>query len=91
MQLTIKPEHERIIEDRLRTGAFQSADEVVGRALELLAEHEQQEHERVESLRRDLLVGVQQAERGECTPWDKDAFLKRMHQEHDERRQEKAR
>ncbi len=85
MQLTIKPKHQQIIEATLRTGRFQSADQVVEHALELLRDFDRTEAERVDALRRDINVAIDQADRGECTPWNKDAFLARMHKEHEER------
>jgi len=36
MPITLQPEHERLVSEALRSGAYQNSDEVVGRALELL-------------------------------------------------------
>jgi Arc/MetJ-type ribon-helix-helix transcriptional regulator len=36
MTITIRAEHEQLIAQALRTGGYQSADEVIGRALEVL-------------------------------------------------------
>ena len=36
MPITLRPEHEQLIAEALRSGAYQSPDEVIKRALELL-------------------------------------------------------
>jgi antitoxin ParD1/3/4 len=36
MPITLHPEHERLITEALRSGAYQNSDEVIKRALELL-------------------------------------------------------
>lgn len=36
MQITIRPEHEELISQVLDSGAYENADEVIGRALEVL-------------------------------------------------------
>jgi Arc/MetJ-type ribon-helix-helix transcriptional regulator len=34
--ITLRPEHERLITEAMRTGAYQNPDDVIGRALEML-------------------------------------------------------
>jgi antitoxin ParD1/3/4 len=36
MPMTLQPEHERLVAEALRSGAYQSTDEVIQQALELL-------------------------------------------------------
>ena len=40
MPITLRPEHEQLIAEALRSGAYQSPDEVIKRALELLHERD---------------------------------------------------
>ncbi len=40
MRITLRPEHERLIAEALRCGTYQSPDEVIKRALELLRERD---------------------------------------------------
>jgi antitoxin ParD1/3/4 len=40
MTITLRPEHEQLIAEVLRSGAYHDANEVIERALELLHEHE---------------------------------------------------
>lgn len=36
MTITLRPEHEKVIAQAIQSGAYQSPDEVIGRALEVL-------------------------------------------------------
>ncbi len=40
MPITLRPEHERLIDEALRSGAYQSPEEVIKRALELLRDRD---------------------------------------------------
>ena len=42
MEITLSRENQKLVEDRLRRGQFRSADEMIGRALRLLEEQEQE-------------------------------------------------
>jgi len=42
MNIILKPEQARFIDDQLQTGRYQTAEQVIDQALELLAECEQQ-------------------------------------------------
>jgi antitoxin ParD1/3/4 len=40
MPITLRPEHERLISEALRSGAYENPDEVIKRALELLRDRD---------------------------------------------------
>jgi antitoxin ParD1/3/4 len=40
MTISLRPEHEKLIDEVLRSGSYHDATEVIERALELLREHE---------------------------------------------------
>lgn len=42
MEITLSRENQKLVEDRLRRREFRSADEMIGRALRLLVEQEQE-------------------------------------------------
>ncbi len=66
MPITLRPEHEQLIAEALRSGAYQSPDEVIKRALELL-------HERdtwVAENRAKIEEGYAAAQRGELIDSD---------------------
>jgi len=63
------------INAQIHSGRFNNASEVVRTALRMLEEHEQ----KVESLRSALIEGE---ESGVAEKFDKDQFLKTMHEKH---------
>ena len=65
----------RFVDSQLEQGRYGSASEVVRAGLRLLEEHEA----KVEALRRALIKGE---ESGPPTPFDSEAFLKRMREKH---------
>ncbi|MGH2615214.1 MAG: type II toxin-antitoxin system ParD family antitoxin [Thermomicrobiales bacterium] len=60
MNVSLTPELEALIRQRVESGRYSDANEVVEEALRLLKEREQLEH-----LRGLLAVGLEQAQRGE--------------------------
>ena len=66
MSVSLTPELEQLINDKVKTGLYQTASEVIREGLRLLRERDQ----RVEALRRDVRAGFEAAERGEFTEYD---------------------
>lgn len=66
MNLSLTPELEQLVSDKVKTGMYQTASEVVREGLRLLRERDQ----RLESLRRDVRAGFEAVERGEFTEYD---------------------
>lgn len=60
MNVTLTPQLEAMIRERVASGRYSDASEVVGEALRLL-----EERERLDHLRSLLAVGMEQAKRGE--------------------------
>lgn len=78
MNVSLTPELENLITERVRSGAYGSASEVVRAALRLLARQDAEHDARLARLRGDLRVGVEQARRGEVSAVDFDAMLGRL-------------
>ena len=72
MPIILGPEHEQIIAEALRSGAYQSPDEVIKRALELLHERDTWLAEN----RAKIEEGYAAAQRGDLT--DSDQVRARM-------------
>ncbi len=66
MNISLTPELERLVNDKVSTGFYQIASEVVREGLRLLRERDQ----RMEALRRDVGAGFEAVERGEFTDFD---------------------
>ena len=66
MNISLTPELERLVNDKVQTGMYQTASEVVREGLRLLRERDQ----RLEALRRDVRAGFEAVERGEYSDFD---------------------
>jgi antitoxin ParD1/3/4 len=66
MNISLTPELEQFVNDRVKTGMYQTASEVVHEGLRLLSERDQ----RLEALRRDVGAGFQAVDRGEYSDLD---------------------
>lgn len=66
MTITLKPEHEQLIAEVLRSGVYHNPEEVIERALELLHEHESWLAEN----RAKIAEGYAAAQRGELIEGD---------------------
>ena len=65
MSFPLPPEFERAVLDRVRSGQFASPEDVLATMLELLEEREAEYETKLEELRRDIRIGLDQLDRGE--------------------------
>jgi antitoxin ParD1/3/4 len=63
MEITLPAELEEMVKEKVRTGEYASAADVVSEGLRLL-EAEEDLH-RFEALKRDIAAGIEEADRGE--------------------------
>ena len=70
MNVSLTPELEKLVNERVRSGMYSSASEVVREALRLLKEQEELRRRRLEELRREVGIGLGQANRGEGASLD---------------------
>ena len=68
MNVSLTTEFEQFVDDRVKSGDYTSASEVVRAGLRLLKEREAEHQARLEALRSDVRHGVQQLVRGEGSP-----------------------
>ena len=79
MTITLNPDHERMITQALSTGAYQSPDEVIERALEMLNSQEQWLLENRAAIDAKIRRGLEQLDRGEGIPEEElDAHLAKL-------------
>jgi antitoxin ParD1/3/4 len=76
MMIQLSEEREQIVRSLMQDGGFASEDEVIDTALRLLQEHGEQA--RLADLRREVAIGIEEADRGELAPFDPHATLKRI-------------
>jgi antitoxin ParD1/3/4 len=65
MNISLTPELEKIVQDKVNSGLYGNASEVLRAGLRLLVEQEQLRQSHFEQLVQDIQIGLEQAERGE--------------------------
>jgi antitoxin ParD1/3/4 len=75
MNVNLTPELDRLVNDKVKSGLYNSASEVVREALRLLSEQDEYRRIRLEELRKEIDLGLEQARRGELVPLDVEAIM----------------
>ena len=88
VNISITPELDAFLRDRVNSGRYQTTSEVVREALRLLERHEQEREEAFHQLKAKLEEGARQAERGELI--DEDEVFSELREMIEERRRAKA-
>ncbi len=70
MNISLPRQLEQWVKERVDTGMYDSASEVIREALRLLREQEDLKLLRAQELRRQLQVGVEQLDRGAARAFD---------------------
>lgn len=70
VNVLLTPELDAFLQNRVRSGRYQSTSEVVREALRLLERHERDRDEALEQLKAKLERGAAEAERGELLDGD---------------------
>ena len=74
LNVSLTPDLSRFVENRLRSGKYQSASELVREALRLLEGRDQSASASIEELKKEIAVGLAQLRRGEGV--DGEAFFR---------------
>ena len=64
MNISLTPELERLVDDKVKTGRYASASEVVREGLRLLEEQDETKQLRLAEVRRKIDRGIDQLDRG---------------------------
>lgn len=70
MNVTLTPDMENWIQEKVRSGSYNSTNEVVENALRLLHVYDEQRSRRIQSLRSELLLGIEQLNQGISRSFD---------------------
>ena len=76
MTIHLSGDREQLVRALIQSGRYASEDEVIAQALRLLQERDDQA--KLAVLRREIAVGIEQADRGELEPFDPQATLARV-------------
>ncbi len=67
LNVSVTPELADFVNEKVTSGIYPSASEVVGASLRLFKEQEELRRVREEELRKEIAIGTEQLERGEGT------------------------
>lgn len=81
MNVSLTPQFEKLIRQKVKTGQYQTASEVIRDALRLLDERDRLREERLKALKDEIAVGVRQIERGEVVDLNIPALKKHLRQQ----------
>jgi antitoxin ParD1/3/4 len=76
MNISLTPELEKLIDERVNSGLYNSASEVVREALRLLMERDQLKQRKLDELRRQIQIGIDASNRGEVV--SEEEVMKRL-------------
>jgi antitoxin ParD1/3/4 len=74
MELTMSPELEQIVRQKVESGHYASPDDVIREALQLLDDRDRLRAWKFEELRQDIAEGIEQADQGMVAPLDMEAI-----------------
>jgi len=74
MNISITPELEDLIEQKVKTGMYNSASEVVREGLRLLKEQDELKELRLKELKKDIQKGYDSASNGNVAEWNLNQF-----------------
>lgn len=78
MKVSLPPEFEQFIQEKVRSGQYSDENDVVRSALRVLREQEQLTSQDVDDLRDALAPALAALDRGEGAPWDPDELKRRV-------------
>jgi antitoxin ParD1/3/4 len=83
--ITLRDEHEKLIQEALKSGRFISESEVVAAALSEFQVHEEIRRARFAEVKAKIQVGLDQLDRGETVEFNLEKFLAARHAEQETR------
>lgn len=74
MNVSLTPELERLVQEKVASGLYNSASEVVREALRILKERDELRSLALEDLKREISAGLDELDRGEAEVLDIEAI-----------------
>ena len=72
MYIPLPDDVEEVIARKVKAGEYETASDVLIHAVYLLDAHDRAQQQRLEDLRREIAVGIQECERGQTEPFTKE-------------------
>jgi antitoxin ParD1/3/4 len=76
MNISLTPELEQFIARKVESGLYQTASEVIRDGLRLLRERDDLYQQKREDLRRELIMGIDQANQGKVAPFTTETLVR---------------
>ena len=70
VNISLTPQQEARVRERVASGDYASVSEVIRAALRLLDQQEELREIQIQELRKEVMIGVRQAKRGEVEDFD---------------------
>jgi antitoxin ParD1/3/4 len=70
MNVSLTPELEQFVSQKVESGLYQTASEVIREGLRLLREKDEMRQRKLDDLRKDLAVGLEQADQGKVSAFN---------------------
>jgi antitoxin ParD1/3/4 len=70
MNVSLTPELEQFVSQKVESGMYQTASEVIRDGLRLLREKDELRQRKLDDLRKDLAVGLEQADQGKVSAFN---------------------
>lgn len=70
MNVSLTPSLEKLVSEKVASGLYRSASEVIREGLRLLTEQDEFRRRRLKELRHENALGLQESRLGESTPLD---------------------
>ena len=86
MNVSLTPELERFINQKVQSGKYQTASEVIRDGLRLLLEREELHQKKLDDLRREIAIGIEQADQGKVAPLNAKETLARVRKKRQSRK-----
>jgi antitoxin ParD1/3/4 len=77
MNISLTPQLEKLVQDRVKSGRYTSASEVIREALRLMETHDRALDQGLAQLQSDVQEGLRDLEAGRSSPFD-DAAVERI-------------
>jgi antitoxin ParD1/3/4 len=68
MNISLTPELEHFVQDKVNSGMYTSASEVIRESLRLLHTHDDLQNQRIKQLNQEIDIGLQQLNAGKNVP-----------------------
>ena len=85
MNVSLTSELEEFVNNKVKSGMYFSASEVIREGLQLLRDHDELKNRRIEEIRQQIAHGVEQLERGETV--DGEEAFRKLWEKSEKRRQ----